>query len=75
MNHACLINRPNYSHALYLLYLLAKSICLLVVVSVVLYILCRHGHEDIVKYLIEECGCSVTFADFDSQTPLHLACL
>ena len=39
-----------------------------------LHYACQEGHADVVKYLVEECGCDINVCDRDGLTPLHLAC-
>jgi ankyrin repeat protein len=39
-----------------------------------LHYACQEGHADVVKYLVEECGCDVNVCTRDGLTPLHLAC-
>ena len=34
---------------------------------------CLGGHVDIVRYLVNECGCSISWQDSLGNTPLHLA--
>jgi len=61
-------------HAVYHQLLTSVSSMYVFTGVVVFLFSCREGHLDLVKYMIERCGCDAGIKSNNGGTPLHWAC-